>query len=94
MPTRQSVLILQVEKRISEKCHEKQACQQCCYASGVIAIVILSLAKTFVRVAVEDVFPVLKVLVFDAVGVPDEVAPVSKPQDKDGPNVFLSQKYV
>jgi len=35
-------------------------------------------------------FPVLKVLVFDAVGVTDKVAPLSKSQDEDVPNVFLS----
>jgi len=42
------------------------------------------------RVAVAGFFPVLTVLVFDAVGVPDEVPPVSKSQDEDSPNVFLS----
>jgi len=29
VPIRQSVLIFQVEKRISENCHWKQSCQQC-----------------------------------------------------------------
>jgi len=29
MPNRQSMLTLQVEKRISEKCHWKWQCQQC-----------------------------------------------------------------
>ena len=95
VPIRQSVLILRVEKRISEKCHWKQSCQQCLFknASGVIVIVTLSLAKNFVWIAVAGFFPVLKVLVFDAVDDPDEVAPVLKSQDEDGSNV-LSKKSV
>jgi len=56
--------------------------------SGVIIIVTLSLAKIFVRVPVAGSFPVLKVLVFAAVGVLDKVAPVSKSQDEDGPMSF------
>jgi len=41
------------------------------YGSGVIVIVTLSPAKSFLRVAAAGFFPVLKVLVFDAVGVPE-----------------------
>jgi len=44
-------------------------------ASEVIVIVTLSLTKNFARVAVSGFFPVLKVLLFDAGGVPDEVVP-------------------
>jgi len=58
-------------------------------ASGVTVIVTLSLAKNFVRVAVAGFFPVLKVVVFDALGVPDEVAPVSKSQREDGPKYIF-----
>jgi len=46
--------------------------------SRVIVIDTLSLAKNFVRVVIAGFFPVLKVIVFDVVSVPDEAAPVSK----------------
>ena len=73
------------------KCQLKQACQHCVLnASGVIVIVSLSLAKNCAKIALAGLFLVLKVLVFDAVGVPHEVALVSKSKDEGGPNVFLS----
>ena len=62
------------------------------FASGVIAIVTLSPTKNLARFSAASFFPVLKVLVFHAVGVPDKVAPVSKYQNENGLNVFLSWK--
>jgi len=86
---RQSVLMLQVEKRISEKCHCKQQATvfKCIWSHRYSHFII---SKNFVRVNVAGFFPVLKVLIFDAVDVPDEVAPVSQSQDEDGPNGFPS----
>jgi len=86
VPIRQSVLKRQVKKRISKKCHWKQSCQQWCTWSHYYSHFITR--KKLCWSCCSRLPSGLKVLVFDAVSVPDEVAPISKSQDEDGPNVF------